>query len=408
MTFFLYSHYGDALPLGIALQKAGADVVMHTVDEGTEHVGEGLIDLSEHPNPPAGSIVIFDDTGMGAEGTDLRNQGFAVIGGNPFDTKLGKDRRRGKEIMKEAGIVVPQGKSFKTIDEAKVYVTDKEGKWFVKVDGDLGNASTVDGDSETLKRYLTWVSAQDKQVHGVELQSALQGPEVSVEGWFDGEEFVFPFNATIEEKRLMAGNVGPRTGCESCVVWPYSGPLADELLKMTDVLRKEEYIGSLDLNMIVTQDGPVGLEWTARLGFDASTALWVLAGPTLPEQLEAFAYGALPAWELSPEPALTLRLSIPPYPTEDKKLGRKMYGYPIDSGMSQETIYPTDIRLGPSGLECAGRDGLLGCIVTQGNDMKSKAVDIAGSLKIPSLQYRIDPVSRYEKTLKELDALGVL
>src|SRR2546422_4157146 len=56
---------------------------------------------------------------------------------------------------------------------------------------------------------------------------------------------------------------------------------------------------SLDLNMIVTEKGPLGLEWTARLGFDASDALFRLLGPTLPEQLEAFAFGDLKSTRLN-------------------------------------------------------------------------------------------------------------
>ena len=406
---FFWSEWGDTLPLARMVDANGGASILYTDEDEGEHIGEGLVDVSSNPNPPRGSIVILDCTGKGDVGSDYRNRGFAVVGGNPYDKLLGKSRRDGIRIMKEHGIATPEDHYFPTIAKAVSFLEDQDGEWFVKVDGDLGNSSTANGSSEYLSRYLHWFSGSNAKVHGVELQKKAEGAEISIEGWFDGQRFVFPFNATIEEKKLMAGDKGPRTGCESCVIFPYDGPLCAELLKLEDTLRDEDYVGSLDLNMIVTEKGPLGLEWTARLGFDASDALFRLLGPTLPGQLEAFAYGALPAWEFLPAMALTLRFSVPPYPDEHSPDAKKLLGYPLDKKVLNLDV--TDVRMGSDGPECAGRDGLLGVATVVGNDiskLRSECLAQVGALKISNLQYRIDPVTRWEKTMGALSKKGLV
>lgn len=406
---FWWSEWGDTLPLARMVDMAGGQSILYVHEADGEHVGEGLVSLSTNPNPPSQAVVILDCTGRGNVGQGYRDRGFAVVGGNPLDRALGKSRRDGIKLMRQNGIAVPEDHYFPTIKEAIAFLEGSDGEWFVKVDGDLGNSSTANGRVDYLARYLSWIEESNSKVKGVELQRKAEGSEISVEGWFDGTRFVFPFNATIEEKKLMAGDKGPRTGCESCVVFPYDGPLCDELLKMEPLLRKEGYVGNLDLNMIVTEKGPLGLEWTARLGFDASQALFHLLGPTLPEQLEAFAYGALPAWEFSPAMALTLRFSVPPYPDEDSKAAQALLGFPLDKKVLQYDI--TDVRLGSDGPECAGRDGLLGVATVVGTNittMRKAAVAGLDELKIANLQYRIDPVTRWEKTMRDLDEKGLL
>lgn len=409
-SFFLYSKWGDSLTLGRLLQDNGADVALYIDDETGERVGEGLIARTDNPNPSQGDIVVFDDTGLGDVGTDLRDRGFAVIGGNPYDRALGKRRADGMAIMKEHRIATPEDHEFPSISKAVSWLEGQgEAEWFVKVDGDLGDSSTTNGDAGHIIRYLNWLAENPGKVKGVELQKKVDGEEISIEGWFDGNHFIFPFNATIEEKKFMTGDVGPRTGCESCVVFAYDGPLVEELLKLEDTLREEGYVGSLDLNMIVTEKGPLGLEWTARLGFDASNGLFHLIGPTLPEQLEAFAHGALPAWSIAPELALTLRFSIPPYPETNKREAKKLYGFPLDKRILD--LDYTDVAIGDDGPICAGRDGLLGVATILGTDigaLRKEALEKVSRMKIPNVQYRVDPTHRFEKTMEGLSKKGLV
>lgn len=406
--FFLYSRWGDLLPLGRLLQAAGADVLLYVTQDRAEHVGLGLIPKTENPNPPKGFVVIFDDTGFGEEGQDLRARGFSVIGGNPLDQALGRSRRDGIRLMREHNIAVPETKDFRTVVMAMRFLEEEGGAWFVKVDGDLGNASTVDGRAEDILRYLSWLDGQVPRPRGIELQKSVDGDEISIEGWFDGQKFIEPFNVTVEEKKFQTGDHGPRTGCESCVVFLLNNAQLPQqtLLKMTETLRQHHYVGPLDLNTVVTEQGPVGLEWTARLGFDSSHALFHLMAQTrvpLPEQLEAFAHGDLAEWYLQPTPALTLRFTVPPYPNEDDaKTAAKMRGFPLDSKILDLDI--TDVQMGKDGPEMAGRDGLLGVVTVLGPvaSGRTRALATLENLNVPGLQYRVDPTHRYEATVANL------
>src|SRR5207245_3086759 len=133
-------------------------------DESGEHVGEGLIERTDNPNPSEGDVVVFDDTGLGDVGTNLRERGFAVIGANPYDRALGKRRADGMAIMKENHIGTPEDHEFPTIQAAIKWLEKQDGDWFVKVDGDLGDSSTTNGDTAHIVRYLDWLALNPGKV----------------------------------------------------------------------------------------------------------------------------------------------------------------------------------------------------------------------------------------------------
>src|SRR5581483_10364453 len=84
----------------------------------------------------------------------------------------------------------------------------------VKADGNIGcETSRVLSEPE----QLDW--ALDALPTGCSLivQRRVKGIEVSTEGWWNGKAWI-NFNHTFEEKRFMAGDLGPNTGCMGNVV----------------------------------------------------------------------------------------------------------------------------------------------------------------------------------------------
>jgi phosphoribosylamine--glycine ligase len=418
--FFFWSDYGDSLFLALKLQAEGADVTFHTEQEEARWVGKGLIPLIAEAKIPRGAIVIFDAVKFGKRGQQLRMLGHPVIGGNPFDEQLEVDRSAGARIMLEAGITIPESHPFEAVKDAIDFLEEQDGKWYMKLSGDFGTNQTANGTPDLMIRYLTWWQSQTGKKPPFELQRAVEGTEVSCEGWFDGKRFVPPFNATIEDKKFMTGNRGPRTGCEANMVWALEGkvpalPIAG-IVRIAALLRQKKYVGPIDLNCIVTASGePFGLEWSARLGFDASVAWAKLFKGTLAQQLEAFAHGELEEWEMSDEVAMTLRISTPPYPLEDPHadVATKYRGMPLDpTVLHDDRITLTDVMLDTErNPVMAGRDGHLGTVGQVGYDLgrlRREILEIADGLEIPSLQYRIDPVKRAEESLEVLQGHGYL
>lgn len=409
--FFFWSDTGSSFALALKLQREGHPVMLYIKTEHARNLGRGVVPKTTRTDPPKRSILIFDTTGQGSVGAAYRRQGFKVIGGNPFDKPLETDRMEGLRRMRDVGITHPETHAFKQADLAIKFLESQAGQWFVKVSGDMPESSTFDAPrAESMIRYLEWI-----QTHGHPesfiLQRKVTGTEVSLNAWFDGERFIPPWEVTMEEKHFLTGNRGPRTGCESEVVWlTESRKLFGKTLgPMAVLLRREGYVGPLDLNMKLQGEGtPMGLEWTARLGFDATDA-WMSHYGHLGEQLEAFAEGELRHWEPlgMTRRVWTLRVTIPPYPTWEPKLFKGNTGLPLDDQILNDPwIFPGDVMRVVGGVAAASESGItcvVGCEAGEVEAARRMLVGRADALEIPNKQYRIDPVSRYETDLPMIE-----
>src|SRR5439155_25459095 len=136
-------------------------------------------------------------------------------------------------------------------------------------------------------------------------------------------------------------------------------------------LRAEGYVGPVDLNSLILPDGsPVGLEWTARLGFDATQA-WQALIPRLGEQLAEFLSGGLDHWEHSDELSVTVRLSMPPYPSWDPNGALIERGMPLDKRwLTREGVTINDVMASSDGPVCAGTSGLVGSVGATGASLE--------------------------------------
>jgi phosphoribosylamine-glycine ligase len=409
--FHLFSGDGSNLPMALRLQREGHPVTWHVKSNEARFAGRGLIPFAKEP--PDGAIVIFDCTGEGPRGTAYRKAGHHVIGGNPFDRALELNRPEGARIARRAGMVTPPTYPFSDIPSALRFLKKTDGKWFVKVSGDGVEMDTYDApDSEFMARYLKYVQAQ-AQVKPFVLQQKVTGTEVSCNGWFNGQEFIGPFDVTLEEKKQLAGDLGCRTGCESNVVWhAQDDRLADITVALVeDVLAEEGYVGPVDINSLVNADGtPQFLEFSARLGFDATQA-WMRLIPEgeLGEQLEAFVQGELDQWEPTGGLSATLRLTMPPYPNWDKKMVSKAQGMPLDYALlDDEWVDPIDVMVGPV---AAGAGGVICTVGARGlsiQALRKELLSRAEMLEIPDKQYRVDPLARVPHDMQALDAMGLL
>lgn len=415
--FFFYSGEGEALFLAHRLQEDGHDVTFWVQHPECRklRLGEGVVPLAASPEPKKGAVVIFDQTGKGKAGADFRRRGFKVIGGNPFDADLELDRSQGTKIMQALGIATPKTQVMASVHQAQAYLATRSGTWFFKPNG-KSTTLTHHGEPKDLIRWLDW-GQQFIKGEPFELQQGITGIEISTEAWFDGTRFVPPFNATLEEKHFLTGDLGPRTGCESNVVWIWSGTSpalpAATVLRLAPMLKASGYVGPIDLNAILTDDGePHGLEWSARLGFDASQAYSMLIDGDYGEQLEKFAHGDLTRWKLDEDRfAMTLRVTTPPYPVEHAGAGKAMAGLPLDKAIlgDAHAIFPCDVRKDRQGPCLAGWSGYVCAVGATGTSFdrcRATVLSMAEKLTIPEKQFRTDPVHRAETDWSALARMG--
>src|SRR6266850_4490933 len=247
-SFFFYSDAGDGLFIARRLVGEGHRVRVHIHDVKAKDVYRGILPTTADPNPHSGEIVIFDMVRHGAKADAFKKRGFRVIGASRFADSLEIARPLGAEVMRKIGIRIPETHVFSTIAEGQAFLRKQAGKWYFKPSGDQATAATFNDEPEMLIRYMEWVRRDSPKQY--ELQRGMEGTEISIEGWFDGKKWVWPFNSTVEDKKLMAGDKGPRTGCMANLVWAYedSRPTLalKTLVRLAPLLEAAGHIGPVD------------------------------------------------------------------------------------------------------------------------------------------------------------------
>lgn len=404
MKFYLYSHEGDGMFLARRLIGEGHEVAMYTEEKAARFGGRGLVPTVGRVAPLRGEITLFDYVKHGVRAESYRGIG-PVVGACRFADKIELDRAAGFALMRDVGISTPETHTFPNVRAALLFLEENDGEFFLKASGNASSSLTHSApNSDEMIRWLRWA---DVGAGPLSLQKRVRGLEVSTEGWFDGSAFVPPWNSTLEDKHFLTGDLGPRVGCASNFVfcWPDRPPfLSPQTIEaLSQKLREAHYVGPLDLNAILDEDGVAyGLEWTARFGYDALQGFTSLIDD-VGEKLAAFANGTLTDWKprRAAELALTLNLSVPPYPAEDPVLASLSRGLPLPDEVLAPDFCPCDVMIGEDGLPClAGYFGGVGSLICVGSDpasLRRWITQRARSFAVPSLQFRIDPVARLER-----------
>ena len=227
-------------------------------------INRGVVSLLLKPEP---DCVVMDmvGKGFGKLAEELKHK-FPLIGGSLWGEHIELDRPYGSKVMKLVGINTPPTFRFNDYSKAIRFVEEHPKAWVYKPSGNECTTTTyVSEDGDGMIGMLEYYAGEHDEF---ELQERVYGIEVSSELWFNGKDVV-NVNYTMEEKRLMEGNLGPQTGCMGSAVWigtQKSKLYREGVGKIVPSLRKVGYRGPIDLNTIITKDELYGLEWTARFG----------------------------------------------------------------------------------------------------------------------------------------------
>lgn len=410
MKYILLSKDGDFLPLLYRMHKAKEEVIAYIDNSDDIHDGltptvHSALEIDVEQN----DVIIFDMVGAGEAADRLKKDGHQVIGGGVFNDKLELDRKFGTDFMKKHGIQIPPTWEFDTMDAVKDFVENNPERYVFKPNGNLETDLTyVATSAENLLAVLPWLESRIPEGTEFEIQQFTEGIEMSTEAWFNGEKFLQPINSTMEEKKFMAGNVGPATGCMGNVVWTWDDDTSQFLYEylfqpLEEELRKQNYLGPLDINGIWNEDGIHGLEWTARFGYDAIQAYTRLLNKPLAQVLMD-----LPTLDIMPVKqdyiAIAIRVSIPPFPSEGD-----VPNVPLLGLNDRDRIYLNDVKKDEKlGLVCAGTDGYVLAVCSDGKSLKTataKAYEVIDELEIPNKQYRIDIGERYQENRAAIERI---
>lgn len=429
----------------------GHQVMVHLHDKDVSKCFDGLVWKTDDWEKAAqeADFTIFDANEHGEKAEWLRKKGVKVWGGSVLADRLENDRAFGMEIFERAGIPIPKTDKFKNAAEAKKLVEafkDSE-RMVIKLDDPKASKSSsyvAKDKADMLSVIEGWETGREQAdlSKGGIVQEFIKGTEISIEGWFDGEEFLYPYNITMEDKKLLNDDLGPNTGCGQNLIKqlkPAHPKLARLLLEpLAPVLKRGRFIGQIDVNCIVDSDGePYALEFTPRAGYDATPTLVMglpgygeavsralhlstcdqgLCECPLGSECRCLCCGSErpPFWFLG-----AVRTYLPPYPFEssdhnvtgaayDAAAGAEIKGWLDGDEKVKNRIILYDAMIEDGKLLTAGTCGIPFIALGHGPDIETMRDDVykhLGQVSVANLCYRSDLGKKQLKNYPKVEHL---
>ena len=362
--------------------------------------------------------ILFESVseGFGALQDELRADGFNVIGGSAYGDRLENDRGFAQELLAELGFPKGHVWTFSSAAEAQAFIARRPSRYVLKFSGpDYASSDNYLGQLADGSDVAAMLGARPGGETFV-LMAFIEGGEMGVGAYFNGERFIRPACLDWEHKRFFAGDLGELTGEMGTVVtYDRTGRFFElTLAKIEDRLRAAGHVGYVNLNTIVNDDGIWPLEFTSRFGYPGYAIL---------SPLQAWGWGELFAamvrrgpWVMPTRPGFGLGvvLTTPPFPYTRKQVAEPV-GLPI---LIEGGLDVSRHHLGEAGLNAAGQlvtSGLYGwTMVVTGTgatvaDAKACAYAEARRVHAPNLRYRLDIGDRLiAGDLARVERLGLL
>jgi len=404
--------------------KEGHEVRYFIGDKEEKDIADGFVPKTDdwEKDVDWADVIVFDDTlGQGEKAVALRGRGKAVVGGTPYTDRLEDDRSFGQEELKKAGVTIIPYRDFDNFDEAIAYVQENPSRYVIKPSGAAGNVKRrlFVGDEEDGKDVVRMLEAYKKafsdEIKVFQLQKRVVGVEVAVGAFFNGKSYVYPINTNFEHKKLFPGNSGPPTGeMGTTMFWSEPNKIFEQtLLKMEPRLSEEGYVGYIDVNCIVNNNGIYPLEFTSRFGYP--TIFIQQEGMITPIGLflDDLAHGRDPKLKVKSGFQVGVRIVMPPFPFDDDATFESFTKNAVivfKKGTPEE-VHIEDTKIVEGQWLVAGTSGVVLTVVGLGQTMKQareQAYSRVRNILIPNMYYRDDIGERWAEDSDKLHNWGYL
>jgi phosphoribosylamine---glycine ligase len=236
------------------------------------------------------------------------------------------------ELCERHGIPAPRARTFTDLREARAFLDEMKPPYVVKADGlAAGKGVTVAEDLETAETSLRAClvdRAFGEAGARVVVQEFVSGPEISAIGITDGRH-VLPLALAQDHKRVGDGDTGPNTGGMGAYSpVPFVGEdeevaIVQGFLERTVRALEDEgikYRGVLYAGLILTDRGPLALEFNCRFGDPETEAILPRLSSDLGEVLLAAVEGNLSNYRAHwrPEACVCVVLASGGYPGQHR------------------------------------------------------------------------------------------
>ena len=250
--------------------------------------------------------VVAPDDPLALSAVDaLREAGIPCFGPDAKAAVIEASKAFSKELMKKYAIPTAAYEIFTDVESACAYIDAQGAPIVVKADGlALGKGVVVAQTCEEAKEAVrAMIEGQAFGASGarVVIEEYMEGPEVSVLSFTDGETVV-PMVSSMDHKRAMDGDKGPNTGGMGTVAPNpfYTPEIAAQCMETiflpTIRAMKAEgrpFRGCLYFGLMLTKDGPKVVEYNCRFGDPETQVVLPLLEGSLLEIMEATTNGTL-------------------------------------------------------------------------------------------------------------------
>jgi phosphoribosylamine--glycine ligase len=309
----------------LSLMREGHEVRVHAEDPPEERAFGGLIEPVPDWRAELGwlgrdGILLFERANHGPVQDALRAEGHRVIGGSAFGDRLENDRAFGQAILREAGLPVAESRGFPHPQAALDWLAANPGRHVLKFDDSRLPTFVGDHPAGADLAFMLRRALRLGATGGVLLQERLDGVEVGIGAYFDGQRFLRPACIDFEHKRFFPGEMGEMTG-EMGTLASYEG--AERLFEATlgriaPHLARAGHVGYVNLNLMVDERGPLPLEFTCRFGNPGFAVLAAMQRDGWGDLFRRMAEGGSEGFATTPGWSVAIVLTVPPFPAVDQ------------------------------------------------------------------------------------------
>ncbi len=370
-------------------------------------------------------IILFESVAeeSGAQQDGLRRDGFQVIGGSAWGDRLENDRAYAQKVLAEIGLSTAPTWEFTDPVAADRFIRERPARYVLKFNGPNFYASEnhvgLLADGRDVRAVLAAKAAEYAgQAFSFVVMQHIDGIEMGVGAYFNGERFLRPACIDWEHKRFFAGDMGELTGEMGTVAtFDHSDRFFQLTLeKLQPRLREAGYVGYINLNTIVNAEGVWPLEFTCRFGYPGFATLEPLQQTSWAELFRMMVGRSDETFRIRRGFSVALVLTTPPFPYTRREVPIPI-GLPVFFADTLEDADRRNLHYGEVGLRNGElvTSGLYGwTMVATGTgptilQAKDKAYALAAKVLIPSVRYRLDIGDRLIETdWRRLGDLGLL
>ena len=373
---------------------------------------------------PNGAIIFESvSEGFGAIQDALRQDGYQVIGGSAFGDRLENDRAYAQQILARLGF--PSGHIWEFSDPAAAgdFIRARPARYVLKFNGP-GHASSdnyvgqlPDG-RDVLALLARRFDGRATPPESFILMEYIDGVEMGVGAYFDGEQFLLPACLDWEHKRFFAGDLGELTGEMGTVAtFDRSDHFFDRTLaRIAPTLRNRGHVGYVNLNTIVNDAGIWPLEFTCRFGYPGFAILSPLQEVGWGDLFRAMLDRSSRHFKTRRGFSVGVVMTTPPFPYTRKQVPEPI-GLPIIFKTSldredQRNIHYGEVGLAGGELATSGLYGWTMVVTGVGKTIsaaRSAAYERIARIMIPNARYRLDIGDHLiNEDYAKVEALGLL